>query len=80
MNYITIKEFLPSATYIYSDITDEDLHNVFGNIYITEVNNIRYLGTNTPIDELSDKELIAPPVEEVPVEEVPVEEVPVATE
>jgi hypothetical protein len=74
MDYNTIKEFLSSATFIYADITEEELSNATGSIYLTEVNGIKYLGTSMAIEELAEKELIAPaPVEE----EVIVEEVPV---
>jgi hypothetical protein len=76
MDYNTIKEFLSSATFIYADITEEELSNATGSIYLTEVNGIKYLGTSMAIEELAEKELIAPaPVEEeVIVEEVPVVE------
>lgn len=57
MTYEEVKEYLPSATYLYIDVTNEEYDNIPVASYITSVNDIAIAGTNIEIVELSHKEL-----------------------
>jgi hypothetical protein len=60
VDYTNIKEYLPASNFIYQAITPEEVQLAEGSIYLTEINGIRYLGTNSVIEELADKLLVAP--------------------
>lgn len=56
MKYSYLKELLPSASYIYVDVTDEEIDYVtVGSIYVTTVENLQILGTQVPIEQLAHK-------------------------
>lgn len=56
MKYTDLKELLPSATYIYVDVTDEEIDLVTsGTIYTTTFEEVKILGTSTMIGALKAK-------------------------
>lgn len=67
MDYDKIKELMPSAIYLYGNITDEDMLEITGSVYTTEYNGISYLGTSMPIESLAEKEILAPVIVEEPI-------------
>jgi hypothetical protein len=59
MNYFEVKNLLPNAEFIYVDVTDKELAEIDVPFYQSELEGKVILGTTTPIQELSKKELKA---------------------
>lgn len=62
MNYTELKKLLPNSIHIYQDITQEELDSVPCAIYLTYVGDAVYIGTEMPIEDFADREII--PTEE----------------
>ncbi len=59
MNYFEAKNLLPNAEFIYVDVTETELAKIDVPFYQSELESKIILGTATPIQELSKKELKA---------------------
>jgi hypothetical protein len=63
MKYAEAKVFLPSATFIYKDVTFEQAHEIPMHTYWTEAISpstgatVQMIGTDFEIPELADKEI-----------------------
>lgn len=56
MKYSDLKELLPSAQFIYVDVTDEEVDLVTsGTIYTTTFEDLKILGTQSKVEQLSHK-------------------------
>lgn len=58
MKYIDAMQLLPSASYIYADVTEAELAKVKIAHYVSELEGKTILGTSEPIDKLSSKLLV----------------------
>jgi|688.fasta_scaffold00131_78 hypothetical protein len=58
MRYIDAIELLPSASYIYADVTSTELAKIKIAHYTSELEGKTIVGTSEPIDKLSSKLLI----------------------
>ena len=54
MKYSDALELLPNATYIYSDVSDDVLNNLAIAHYVSELDGVKILGTNEPVEGLTE--------------------------
>ena len=58
MQYFDAKRALPTSAYLYAKVTTEELEALVGSFYTTTVEGVTILGTDLPVEDLADKELV----------------------
>lgn len=59
MKYSDAIQLMPNASYIYINVTEEEIADVQLHKYVSYLDDVAILGTDLPVEELEDKELIA---------------------
>lgn len=78
MDFLEASKYIPNVKFMYIDVTSVELGKITGNKYVTMVNGITLVGSNTAIPFLADKAIPSPVV--APVVTTLEKEVPVALE
>lgn len=62
MTYEELSVYI-SSTYKYADVSPAERELITVDHFVTQVEGVLYVGSETPIAALSAKEVVAPPVE-----------------